>query len=278
MSDKSPLFVSALELLAHATELYATGDTKKYKFVILHLANSIELILKDCLIDHGVSIYKNPKETITIWGTFDELEKLKIHTPEKPVIELLIDDRNTIQHRFGFPNADAVFYYLEQVITFFSRFLEEQYKVNLSEALGSHLSKEHLALIGLVKDDYTHLRKLFQLSPEAAIQQAYTMIEGKLRELTLNNAPNDQKNKNRPILAQEYMSILVNKGVISSELINSIHQIRNARNVAAHAVAIDPDAMDWDDFLKAAINILDKLDKIEIVSDQVSTNQDKTIG
>lgn len=271
MSDKSPLFVSALELLAHATELYATGHAKKYKFVILHLANSIELILKDCLIDHGVSIYKNPKETITIWGTFDELEKIKINTPEKPVIELLIDDRNTLQHRFGFPNADAVFYYLEQVITFFNRFLEEQYNVKLSEALEPHLSKEHLALIGLVKDDYNHLRKLFQLSPEAAIQQAYTMIEGKLRELTSKIAPKDQENKRRPLLAQDYISILANEGVISSELVNSFHQLRTVRNAAAHAVTIDSNAINRDDFLKTAINILDRLDKIETVSDQAPT-------
>lgn len=64
MSDKSPLFVSALELVAHATELYIAGQSKKYKFVILHLANSVELILKDCLIDHGVSIYKTQKKLL----------------------------------------------------------------------------------------------------------------------------------------------------------------------------------------------------------------------
>jgi hypothetical protein len=33
MSDKSPLFVSALELLAHATELYSRGRTRNYKFL-----------------------------------------------------------------------------------------------------------------------------------------------------------------------------------------------------------------------------------------------------
>lgn len=62
MSDKSPLFVSALELLAHATELYASGHSRKYKFVILHLGNSIELFQKDCLINNGVINYKNPTQ------------------------------------------------------------------------------------------------------------------------------------------------------------------------------------------------------------------------
>lgn len=52
MSDKSPLFVSASELLAHAVELYTEGNERKFKFVILHLA-AVELILKDRLIDSG---------------------------------------------------------------------------------------------------------------------------------------------------------------------------------------------------------------------------------
>jgi hypothetical protein len=79
MSDDSPLFVSAIELLAHSTELYTLGNERKYKFVILHLANALELILKDRLIDEGVSIYipKKP-QTIGIWDCFEKLEKVSV--------------------------------------------------------------------------------------------------------------------------------------------------------------------------------------------------------
>lgn len=184
MSDKSPLFVSALELLAHATELFAQNKAKKYKFVILHLANAIELILKDCVIDQGLSIYE-PKNnrTITIWECFKKLEGKSIKIPERPVIELLIDDRNTIQHRFGYPNAESVYYYLEEVVAFFQRFLNEHYGVQLSEALEPHLSKEHLELLGLIKDEYDYLDKLLELSPEAAIVQAYNLVEEKILEI-----------------------------------------------------------------------------------------------
>jgi hypothetical protein len=108
MSDKSPLFVSASELLAHAIELYFEGTERKYKFVILHLANAIELILKDRIIDSGSSIYKSSSTTtISIWDAFTILDKAGVNTQERPIIELLIDDRNTIRHRFGFPNGDA---------------------------------------------------------------------------------------------------------------------------------------------------------------------------
>jgi hypothetical protein len=47
-----------MELIAHAVKLCRANKPQKFKFVILHLANSVELILKDLLIDKGESIYK----------------------------------------------------------------------------------------------------------------------------------------------------------------------------------------------------------------------------
>jgi len=263
MSDKSPLFVSALELLAHATELYASGHPRKYKFVVLHLANSVELLLKDCLIDNGITIYKNPKETITIWGSFDELEKLGIKIPEKPVIELLVDDRNTIQHRFGFPNAESVFYYLEQVVNFFNRFLDEQYKVKLVEALTQHLSKENLALIGLVEDDYSHLKKLFQLSPEAAIQQSYAMVEAKLRE----KIPYEKlrSTSTRPLFANDIIRLMARKDIISVEIAREFERFRMIRNQAAHGASDKVSKAELEAALKSAMSVLEILDKINPV-------------
>ena len=53
MSDSSPLFISSAELLIHSVELFRQVDERKYKFIILHLANAVELILQDRLIDAG---------------------------------------------------------------------------------------------------------------------------------------------------------------------------------------------------------------------------------
>jgi hypothetical protein len=268
MSDKSPLFVSALELLAHAVELYASGHSKKYKFVILHLANSVELVLKDCLIDHNISIYKNPKETITIWGAFEELDKLKIVIPEKPIIELLIDDRNTIQHRFGFPNAESVFYYLEQVVKFFNRFLDEQYKVKLSEALSPHLSKENLALIGLVPDDLSHLKDLFKISPQAAVVQAYAMIESKLLDL-VQVKPKDPRH---PLLAKDSLRVLVEQGKVTPDILKVFDRFRDVRNLSAHGAAKEISKAEFDETLKSAIMVLELLDTVS------PNNSDNTEG
>jgi len=78
MTDKSPLFISANELLAHSIELYTQGNERKYKFVILHLANAVELILKDRIIDIGKSIYREKKMIQLEFGRLlQSLKKLK---------------------------------------------------------------------------------------------------------------------------------------------------------------------------------------------------------
>ena len=78
MGEKSPLFHSTIELLAHAIEHFAQNTERDRKLVVLHLANALELILKDKLLDLGQSVYKNPKETKSIYGIFDDLDQAKI--------------------------------------------------------------------------------------------------------------------------------------------------------------------------------------------------------
>jgi hypothetical protein len=268
MSEKSPLFVSAVELLAHATELYTQGNERKYKFVILHLANAIELILKDCLIDKGVSIYvpKRPL-TIDIWDAFEKLEGVNITIPERPVIELLVDDRNTIQHRFGFPNADAVYFYLEQVVAFFKRFLNDQYGVNLADILKLYISQEDLEILGLIEkeeDKYAFLDKLFELSPESAIMQAYKLIENRFMQLM---AP-DPSFKG-PFSAfwrmPDFPHLLDDLAIdkyISHNAVKQFQLLRDFRNRAAHAPVGDRAlSVDWETALKAAKDLLPGLDK-----------------
>lgn len=104
MAIESPLFQSSMELLGHAiTHFNGTSELDR-KLVILHLSNSVELLLKDMVLDSGESIYKNPKETITIHGCIELLATKKIAVPFLNKLELLIDERNALQHRFGSPN------------------------------------------------------------------------------------------------------------------------------------------------------------------------------
>lgn len=245
MSDNSPLFVSALELLAHSAELFAQKEPKKFKFIILHLANAVELILKDCIIDQRISIYKNKSSrTINIWDSFSILEDESILVPERPVLELLIDDRNTIQHRFGHPNAECVYYYLDETIAFFERFLDKNYGLQLVEILNDYLSEELLQLLGLVKDEEEQLDKLFELSPESALIKAYSQVEKLALELIYPSTDPATQRYPRVMLWRlpEFFNLLKTleqKGILSKNSIDRFEKLRDMRNRSAHAHDID---------------------------------------
>jgi hypothetical protein len=269
MSDKSPLFVSAMELIAHATELYTLDKPRKFKFVILHLANSIELILKDRLVDKGVSIYL-PKmtQTLGIWEALDQLDKAGIRVPERPVIELLIDDRNTLQHRFGFPDAQTVYFYLEQVVAFFKRFLKEEYSLDLAEVLKVHLSKEDLEILGLVEDkagEEAALDKLFALSPASAVLQAFNLIEARFLQV-LELQPSEH---GRPLIPWQHpdfphlLDDLVTEGYITVETARKFNLLRQVRNRAAHAAHFESaeSSANWAEAIAVAKDLLSGLDR-----------------
>jgi hypothetical protein len=108
-----------MELLGHSLTHYNGKNELDRKLVILHLANAIELILKDLVLDAGDSIYKSPKETITIHGCLSSLETKGIKLPFLNKIELLIDERNALQHRFGSPNQLTSIFYMNIAQEFF---------------------------------------------------------------------------------------------------------------------------------------------------------------
>jgi hypothetical protein len=82
----SPLMRSAFEVLEHGLwHFLRSSTTTDMKFALLHIDQAVELFLKERVRQGGHSVYKNPKETITIWGAYEILEnKLQCTFPEKP--------------------------------------------------------------------------------------------------------------------------------------------------------------------------------------------------
>jgi uncharacterized protein YutE (UPF0331/DUF86 family) len=234
MSDSGPLFLSAIELLAHAIELYG-DDSRKRKFVVLHLANAIEVLLKDLMVDQGISIYE-PKRgiTVNIWAAFDSLEVKGIAFPERPVIEILVDDRNAIQHRFGSPDAKTVSYYLEKALGFFARILKDHYDdLVLAEVLSLHLSPEVLQSVGLGPTaDEPIATRVFEQSPEWAFLYAFGYVESLLhRALPKNSGPLVIRHPDLPRLIDD----LANEGYIPCEAGRRFSQLVELRNRVAHS-------------------------------------------
>ncbi len=128
----SPLLRSAFEVLNHGLWHFFRSDTSTdMKFALLHVDQAIELILKECVRSSGKSIYRNPKETITIWGAYGTLAGLNIVIPEKPDLEMLHEERNSIQHKFANPSAEDAAFHIHKAMNFIRRFLNDELKIDV---------------------------------------------------------------------------------------------------------------------------------------------------
>jgi uncharacterized protein YutE (UPF0331/DUF86 family) len=271
MNDNSPLFVSAIELLAHAIEIFAQENRNKYKFIILHLANSVELILKDCLVSKGVSIYNenNQKTTLNIWECFKKLKEAGVEIPERPIIELLVDDRNTIQHRFGYPDPKTIDYYIREVAgKFFQRFLYTNYGLNLHETLSEHLPKEQLNILGLIQDQYKDtLNQLAKVSPELAIVKAYNYVEELILSFMTDYLPQTKMERAAFIVrgghtvVKQLFNELEQNSFIEEKSYERLMELRRTRNRAAHSAVENLEDINWEENLKIAEKLINGLRK-----------------
>lgn len=141
----SPLILSAFEVLEHGLWHYFRSDTSTdLKFAILHVDQSIELFLKERVLKGGKSIYKNPKETIGIWESYRIIEnELNSPIPEKPDLEMLHEERNNIQHKYGNPTPETAAFHIERAMKFIQRFV----KTELGLELTDFISEEYVEQI-----------------------------------------------------------------------------------------------------------------------------------
>jgi len=238
MAIESPLFQSAMELLGHSFSHFNGSKELDRKLVILHLANGIELILKDLVLDSGESIYKGPKETITIHGCIKCLQEKSVRIPYLNKIELLIDERNALQHRFGSPNELTTIFYMNIVQDFFKEVLTEHYDQEYDEVITQFVeAKEfHAFKMREPNDDaeLESLKKLSNVHPLGALLSAMTYLEKKILEFgTSIGLGNDFRR--RPSWAMISHRSLENYGVIVPENIREkMDETRRLRNVAAH--------------------------------------------
>jgi hypothetical protein len=137
----SPLLRSAFEVLNHGLWHFFRSDTSTdMKFALLHVDQAIELMLKERVRAAGRSIYRNPKETITIWGAYDILQDLGVVIAERPDLELLHEEHNSIQHKYLNPNPEDAAFHVEKAMRFIRRFLIEELKVDPKD----YISAEYL--------------------------------------------------------------------------------------------------------------------------------------
>ena len=135
----SPLLRSAFEVLNHGLwHFFRSETTTDMKFALLHVDQAVELLLKERVRAGGKSIYKNPKETISIWGAYEILANdLKVIIPERPDLELLHEERNSIQHKYSNPSAEDAAFHIEKAMEFIRRFVKDELKLDIRQFVSS---------------------------------------------------------------------------------------------------------------------------------------------
>ena len=136
-----PLLRSSVEFLEHGLwHFFRSPTSSDMKFALLHVDQAVELILKEKVRALGGSIYKNPKETISIWAAYEFLDQKNCIIPEKPDLEILHEERNNVQHKFSNPSPEDAGFMIERAVSFLKRF----YKEELGVAIENYIPQEYL--------------------------------------------------------------------------------------------------------------------------------------
>lgn len=274
MSDRSPLFISAAESLLHAVELFRQVDERKYSFIVVHLADAAEFILQDRLIDAGESIYESGKsQKLSVWKVLDALRKLRVNLPERPMLEFLLEDRQTIHYRPGRPQLKTVYYYLDAVAAFFTRFVQDEYGIFLPDVLRElGIAETDLQLLGVLEgqgNELAFLEALYALSPASAVLQAYKFIESKCSELYFLQQGYLELKTRKPFLSapqrspefEELLEGLIAGKFLTRKLINAIDDLRAARNYAVYRASDGHNPPDWSAVMEQAKGMILGLNK-----------------
>lgn len=235
---ESPLFQSSMELLGHSFSHFNSTKELDRKLVILHLANAVELILKDLVLDFGESIYKGPKETITIHGCIKSLQDKGFNIPYLNKIELLIDERNALQHRFGSPNKLTTIFYMNIAQDFFKEILKSHYDQNYDEVITQFADKKELLAFKLREpaDDteLENLKKLSNVHSLGALLSAMTYLERQTIEFG-KKIGLEQELRRRPpwhMMSPRFLERFNLK--VPEKLGKKLDKTRRLRNLAAH--------------------------------------------
>jgi len=257
MAIESPLFQSAMELLGHSISHYNGKKELDRKLLILHLANAVELILKDLVLDSGESIYKNAKETITIQGCLSSLKEKNVSLPYLNKIELLMDERNALQHRFGSPNELTSIFYMNIAQEFFKSVLKEHYGQDYDEMITQFADEIDLVAfkLGAPENDQEleKLQELAKIHPLGALLSAWSYFEKSTDEFSQEVGMDFR----RSFVMELQAGRLERFGIdVPDDLRMNIDKIRKIRNMAAHGRG-DPTKTD----VKATIKTIEEFEK-----------------
>ncbi len=153
MLQRSPILRFALEVFEHALELFLSAKPRDRKLAVLNLAQSAELAVKAALIERNASIYQKDGKTINAHEALKQLasawqlERIELQSR----LELLIDERNAIQHRYGDVDDVTLDYHVETVFRTIEGVLRSEFDTELSDWIRDNIAEDVWRRVRFVK-------------------------------------------------------------------------------------------------------------------------------
>jgi len=239
MFHRSPILSFALELLLYCVELQSHANARARKLTVLHLAQAVELVVKAALVEQNIPIYDKGNKTLS---THDAREKLAgawgKTLPMSARVELLIDERNAIQHRYGTVDEHALDYHLETALVFTREILRENFDVDLDGLVREKLPEKVWSAVRFVNRDAAAPA---ETSPTDTLKSDGTLV-GKLLggfaifERTLRARVESVKPHAQIRSALDVTMKFLSYAKADVRLLDSLPKAFTLRNSAAHGV------------------------------------------
>jgi hypothetical protein len=211
------------------------------------------------------------------------METLKargIAIPYVNKLELLIDERNAIQHRFGSPNELTSIFYMTIVSDFFREIFKGHYKQDFDEVVAQFTKQKDLIAFRTRRpsneSELDNLRALSKFHPLGALLSAMSYLERRVDDFA-QSIGLVAETRMRPASMLLSPQFFRRYGVdLPSVLDQQSDEVRQIRNAAAHGrrVPTKAEADKCISFVEEYEKALDQVDK-ELAKRKVKDIQDE---
>lgn len=165
----------------------------------------------------------------------ESLKSRGITLPYLNKIELLIDERNSLQHRYGSPNELTMIFYMNIAVEFFRCVLRDNYGQEFDEVIEQFADEKDLLAFRMREpadeSELENLKKLAKVHPLGALLSATAYAESVMGEFASKVGIHVGSARRIPISHR----IIAQYGLTpDQEIMDGMDETRQLRNVAAH--------------------------------------------
>lgn len=240
---------------------------------VLNLAQSVELAVKAALVENNVPIYERNGRTLAIHDALVHLAKLwNVERIEHHArIELLVDERNAIQHRYGTVDDVSLDYHMETTFCVLKVILTQEFDTGLDAWIRDNVETEIWTKVRFVESPQPAPAAptaaiISQRSPTLDFIDGFARYERRVRETLRPFLDEGQRFVGSTL---DFMiKALSNAPNPNNDLIRSLPDVYRLRNRAIHGDEL-PAADEVNSALKRLDEALSALDN-EVSPDTVA--------